>query len=204
MTRPATTTREAIIDAGVELVRELGHEQLNARALAKRLGCSTQPILYQFASMDELRRAIYDAVDARHSAFLASGLAASSNPLLQMGLNYVLFADREPALFRFLFQTDGLGERDVAALVASPDVAPIVQQVAAESGLDRDAALQVFLGIFSCAHGFASLLANNALGYDEQQVADVLTSVFIGAVSNAASSSRSACLPEGENHEATR
>ena len=204
MTRPAITTREAIVEAGVELVRELGHEQLNARSLAKRLGCSTQPILYQFSNMDELRRAIYAAADARHSAYLASGLAASSNPLLQMGLNYVRFADREPALFRFLFQTDGLGERDVAALIASPGVAPIVQRVAVESGLDRDAALQVFLGIFTCAHGFASLLANNALSYDEQQVADVLTSVFIGAVANIEPLPRSACPPEGEPHETAR
>ena len=204
MTRPAATTREAIIDAGVELVRELGHEQLNARALAKRLGCSTQPILYQFTSMDELRRAVYAAIDVRHSAFLASDLADASGPLLQMGLNYVRFADREPALFRFLFQTDGLGERDVAALISSADVAPIVQQVAAESGLDRNAALQVFLSIFVCAHGFASLLANNALDYDEQQVATVLTSTFTGTVATIAPASRNACPREEKPHEAAR
>lgn len=204
MSRPATTTREAIIDAGVELVRELGHEQLNARALAKRLGCSTQPVLYQFANMDELRHAVYDAADARHSAFLASGMADAPDPLLQMGLNYVRFASQEPELFRFLFQTDGLGQRDVAALVASPDASPIVQQVASESGLGRDEALQVFLAIFVCAHGFASLLANNALSYDEQRVADVLTSAFAGAVANAAPASLSARSPEGAPHEAAR
>ena len=204
MTRPAVTTREAIVEAGVDLVRELGHEQLNARALAKRLGCSTQPILYQFASMDELRHAVYAAADARHSAFLASDLADASNPLLQMGLNYVRFASQEPALFRFLFQTDGLGEQDVAALIASADVAPIVQRVAVESGLDRDAALRVFLAIFACAHGFASLLANNALDYDEQQVATVLTSVFTGAVVNVAVASRDSRPLEGESRESAR
>ena len=204
MARTAATTREAIIDAGVELVRELGHEQLNARSLAKRLGCSTQPILYQFANMDELRSAIYAAADARHSSFLVSGLEDSPNPLLQMGLNYVRFASQEPALFRFLFQTDGFGKRDVNALIASPDVDPIVQQVTVESGLDRDAALQVFLGIFACAHGFASLLANNALSYDERQVADVLTSAFIGSVTNAAPASHDARPQEGKSHEAAR
>ena len=204
MTRPAITTREAIVEAGVDLVRELGHEQLNARALAKRLGCSTQPILYQFSSMDELRRAVYAAADARHSSFLASGFADASDPLLQMGLNYVRFADREPALFRFLFQTDGLGERDVTALISSEDIAPIVQQVAVESGLDRDAALQIFLAIFACAHGFASLLANNALDYDEQQVAAVLTSVFTGAVANIAAISHGVRPLEGRPHESAR
>ena len=47
---------------------------------------------------------------------------------------------------------------------------------------------KVFLGIFACAHGFASLLANNALCYDEQLVFEVLTGVFIGAVADIAPS----------------
>ena len=204
MTRQVATTREAIIEAAVELVRELGHEQLNARSLAKRLGCSTQPILYQFSTMNELRRAVYAAADGQHSAFLESDLTDSDNPLLQMGLNYVRFASQEPALFRFLFQTDGLGERDVTALIANPDVSPIVQQVATKSGLDWDAALQVFLSIFVCAHGFASLLANNTLCYDEQQVATVLTSVFTGAVASTASPMRGERPSEGGSHGTAR
>ena len=51
-------TGETVVNAAVEVVRECGAQALNARALAARLGCSTQPIFSNFASMEELRRAV--------------------------------------------------------------------------------------------------------------------------------------------------
>ena len=53
--------RENVPDQGEvledhRLVREQGFEALTARNLSKRIGCSTQPILYHFADMKELRK----------------------------------------------------------------------------------------------------------------------------------------------------
>ena len=48
----AKVTREMILDAAFDLVRAQGQETLNVRALAKALRCSTQPILYNFATME--------------------------------------------------------------------------------------------------------------------------------------------------------
>lgn len=189
MPRTATITREAIIEAALALVREEGHEQLNVRALAAKLGCSTQPVLYCFKTMEELRQEVYVAADELHTAFLMQGVGeevddadACTDPLLQLGLNYVRFGYEQPQLFRFLFQTDGLGQQDMTMLVADPALEPLVQSVAGETGLDGDAARQAFLAIFATAHGFASLLANNALEYDEEQVAAALTGAFVGAM----------------------
>ena len=181
MSRTPTITRETILDASVELIREQGHERLNARALAERIGCSTQPILYCFTSMDELRKAAYDAVDQLHTAFLVRNLG-EADPLLGLGLNYVRFAYEQPRLFRFLFQTNGLGQHDIAGLIAAPDLEPLLGHVAWEGNLDEAAACQVFLTIFATAHGFASLLANNALEYDEDLIASSLSNSFIGAI----------------------
>ena len=47
--------KEDIVNAAVELVRQYGPQALNARELAARLCCSTQPIFSNFATMDELR-----------------------------------------------------------------------------------------------------------------------------------------------------
>ena len=49
-------SRESIIEAAFEVVRADGEEHLNARTVARRLGCSTQPVLYHFADMKELYR----------------------------------------------------------------------------------------------------------------------------------------------------
>ena len=187
MGRVARITKEAIIEVAVELIRTEGHERLNVRALAERLGCSTQPILYHFASMEEVRAAAYHAVDERHSAFLVAGLDTASEPLLQLGLNYVRFAYEEPRLFRFLFQTDAFGGQDLGALVAAPEVAALVGMVAREAGLDEAGARSAFLTMFVCAHGYASLLANNALPFDEGEASRVLEASFLGACDQAAS-----------------
>ena len=51
-------TKENIIKTATELVRQSGADAINARAIAKVLGCSTQPIFSNFATMDELKTAV--------------------------------------------------------------------------------------------------------------------------------------------------
>ena len=82
MARAARITRDDIIAAAVELVRTQGHESLNARSLAAMLGCSTQPVLYHFASMDEVRSTAYQAIDELRTTYLMEGLEAAADPLL--------------------------------------------------------------------------------------------------------------------------
>ncbi len=48
MPKKPTTTKEAMIEGAFQLIRERGHEALTARNLASHLGCSTQPVMYQF------------------------------------------------------------------------------------------------------------------------------------------------------------
>ena len=49
-------TKEDIITASIDMVREKGTDILNARAIAAHMGCSTQPIFSNYASMDELKQ----------------------------------------------------------------------------------------------------------------------------------------------------
>ena len=48
-------SREEIIDAAVDVLRDGGFSSVNARSVAKKLGCSTQPIYFSFKNMDELK-----------------------------------------------------------------------------------------------------------------------------------------------------
>ena len=175
-------TRDDIVSAGFELVRTQGHEQLNTRSLASALGCSTQPLLYWFASMEEIRRATYAAADGFHTGFIMEGLEQADDPLLALGINYVRFGYEEPRLFRFLFQTDGLGAQDIGALLDGPDLGQMIGLVAQEVGISEFDARTVFLSLFIAAHGYASLLANNAISFDEQIVSMALTSAYMGAI----------------------
>ena len=129
---------EMIIRAAVEVVRQKGYENVNARTVAGQLHCSTQPVMYHFATIDSLKRAAYALADQMHSEAMMR-IPPGQDPILGIGLNYIRFAVEEPQLFRFL----------TVALFA---------------------------------HGYASIIANNALEYDEAQIAEHLERAWNGAV----------------------
>ena len=56
-------TKEDVINAAVDIVRESGAEALNARIIASVLKCSTQPVFSNFATMDELRLAVVERAE---------------------------------------------------------------------------------------------------------------------------------------------
>ena len=64
------TTKEAIVSTAVEIVREQGVQALNARAVAAILGCSTQPIFSNFATMEELRLAVVYEADVLYNHYI--------------------------------------------------------------------------------------------------------------------------------------
>ena len=64
-------SRDEIIDAAVEVLRDGGFSAVNARSVAKKLGCSTQPIYLSFKSMDELKTALTERAIAQHTQRVA-------------------------------------------------------------------------------------------------------------------------------------
>ena len=63
-------TREDIIRTAVDIVRKDGAGAINARQIAKALNCSTQPVFSNFATMEELRGAVVDAVEIDEMAYV--------------------------------------------------------------------------------------------------------------------------------------
>ena len=174
-------TREKIVEAAAEVVRESGVEAVNARAVAKKLNCSTQPVMYHFATMEDLKREVYTHVDRYHTEYLMRS-SGERDPLLEIGLNYIRFAIEEPRLFRFLFQSGYARESNLGEMLDSEELFPILSAMQGGIGLDMERTKQVFRTVALFAHGYASLIANNNLRYDEDTVAADLERAFAGAV----------------------
>ena len=98
-------TRDMVIDAAFEVAREAGGENINARTVAKKLNCSTQPVMYHFATIEELKKAVYAKLDWYHTEYLMKIDEIQKGAMLGIGINYIRFAVEEPNLFRFLFQS---------------------------------------------------------------------------------------------------
>ncbi len=179
----AKISRDMIIDAALETVRDGGEESLNARSVAQRLDCSTQPVMYHFGTIEELKRVIYERAEDLHTEYLLK--PGGGDAMLNVGLNYIRFAKEEPNLFRFLFQSGYAREKSIEEMTKSDKLEPVIAAMFAgddEKSLSAGRVGEIFFHLAMFIHGYASLLANNSLEYDENVVRDHLVRAYMGAV----------------------
>ena len=175
-------TKEMIVGAAFAVARETGAENINARTVSERLHCSTQPVMYHFATIEELKRTVYAKADLYHSEYLMNIGSPQKGVMLGIGMNYIRFAIEEPHLFRFLFQSDFFGGSTLLELIDAEELTPVLSAMQKALGADMEQTKKVFLTVFLFAHGYASIIANNSLKYDEELVRSHLERAYRGAI----------------------
>lgn len=178
----ARITREMIIEAGLELVKTEGAENMNARTVAKKLGCSTQPVMYHFKTIESLRMAIYDRMDDLHTEYLMNISPKPEDITLGIGLNYVRFAAEEPNSFRFLFQSGLIKEHSIIEMIDSDEIMPIIAALQEETKMSIEQTKIIFQTLCLFVHGYASMIANNSLVFDEELTAVQIDRAYRGAI----------------------
>ena len=178
----AKITKDMVIAAGFDIVRSEGQESLNVRSIAAKLNCSTQPVMYHYKTVDELKADIYATADRFHTEYIMSPNGKATDHLLSIGLNYIRFGYEEKYLFRFLFQSDKFHSAGFRELFDGEKSAFLLEPVVHNTALTLEQARTVFETLFICVHGYASLLANNTMEYSEDHCAELLTSTFMSIV----------------------
>lgn len=179
----AKITKEMVVEAAFSVARESGWENINARTVAEKLNCSTQPVMYHFATIEDLKKAAYAYADRFHSEYLMD--VKGPQIMLEIGLNYIRFAVEEPLLFRFLFQSNFFAGATLLDLIDAEELAPVLSAAQGAAGGNLKQVKEIFLTLFLIVHGYASLAANNALKYDEEAIKDQLKRAFSAAKSAA-------------------
>ena len=174
-------TRDMIIQAAIEVAKQSGYESINARTVSQQLHCSTQPVMYHFSNIDAMKRAAYAQVNHLHSEYIMT-MIPDQDPILGIGLNYIRFAVEGPQLFRFLFQSGYAKENSLLEMIDSEELIPILAVMREGAGLGVEETKRVFLIVAMFAHGYASIIANNDLEYNEELVAEHLEQAWNGAV----------------------
>ena len=175
-------SKDMVIDAAFEIARKTGAENINARTVSKKLNCSTQPVMYHFATIEELKRAVYTKSDRYHTEYLMNIEKPAKGTMLGIGLNYIHFAIKEPHLFRFLFQSGFAVQNSLLEMIDSKELEPVLSAMQNAIGMSLEQTKEVFLTISMFAHGYASIIANNSLEYDEELVAAHLERAYRGAI----------------------
>ena len=178
----AKITKEMIVDTAFCIVQEQGIDKVTARSISEKLNCSTQPVLYHFATIEEIKDNVYKKADEYHTGYIMNMEQDYENPMLAIGVNYIRFAMEERNLFRFLFQSDEFSGFGIMDLVESEEIGPILEVLKQELDMPMEQVKKVFSTLFIFVHGYASLYANNTMVFDEKVVLEALDNVFLGAV----------------------
>ena len=187
----AKVTKEMIVDTAFKIVQKEGVDKVTARSISEQLNCSTQPVLYYFSTVEDIKKMVYKKADAYHSDYIMNTEIACGNPMLAIGMNYIKFAIEERNLFRLLFQSDEFSGVSVLNLLETKELLPILTVLQNKLDMSMEDTKEVFSTLFIFVHGYASLYANNTMLCDESNVMKALEKIFIGAI----------CAVKGEYNE---
>lgn len=170
--------KQDIINTATELVRLQGESALNARNIAKSLNCSTQPIFSNFASMDELRRAVLTEVQAIVESYIARETASGLYPPYKAsGMAYIRFAKEEKELFKLLYMRTRKEDDYIDDQALFDQMTELVEE---NTGLAKESTSLFHLEMWAYVHGIATMFATDFLSLDWVLVSKTITDVYQG------------------------
>lgn len=173
-------TRDAVLHAACQLMRREGMEALNARAIAKELGGSTQPIFRLFTNMEDLHRELILYVARQFQAHAEADMAQSDSPYIQLCTTYLLYGRDEPELFKLLFMRDRVSEGQYNDQMNFDLVFNIIKK---ETPLDDETALRFFERTWLFIHGLAVCIATKYIPcQDERYLISMVKEAYNAAV----------------------
>ncbi|HCI50493.1 MAG: hypothetical protein BHW29_08945 [Faecalibacterium sp. CAG:74_58_120] len=173
-------TRDAVLHAACQLMRREGMEALNARAIAKELGGSTQPIFRLFTNMEDLHRELILYVARQFQAHAEADMAQSDSPYIQLCTTYLLYGRDEPELFKLLFMRDRVSEGEYSDQTNFDLVFNIIKK---ETPLDDETALRFFERTWLFIHGLAVCIATKYIPcQDERYLISMVKEAYNAAV----------------------
>ena len=161
-------------------MRREGMEALNARAIAKELGGSTQPIFRLFTNMEDLHRELILYVARQFQVHAEADMAQSDSPYIQLCTTYLLYGRDEPELFKLLFMRDRVSEGQYSDQTNFNLVFNIIKK---ETPLDDETALRFFERTWMFIHGLAVCIATKYIPcQDERYLISMVKEAYNAAV----------------------
>ncbi len=171
-------SKEDIINASVDIVRNSGAEALNSRTIAKALNCSTQPIFSNFDSMESLCIEVVRKANSLYQEYVRKETESNNYPIYKSGgMAYIRFAKDEKELFKLLYMRDRANESDDEQAIDYDKMVEIVQK---NTGLDIDSAKLFHLEMWAFVHGIATMFVTGFVGLDWELVSNMLSDSYLG------------------------
>lgn len=168
-------TKDEIIDAAFQLVRENGYDTLTARDLAKALNTSTRPIFTAFENMNELKKEIIYKSATLFEKYKKTEIENGKYPKYKAsGIAYIRFAKEQTNLFKLLFMRDRTNEEELNELSFSDEVDVVTKTLS----LSNEDATNFHMKMWVMMHGFATMIATGYCNLDFDTISRLTSEVY--------------------------
>ncbi|WP_313264250.1 TetR/AcrR family transcriptional regulator [Enterococcus sp.] len=173
-------TREHILKAAYELINREGFSNFTARNIAKHMGISTQPIYLEFENMQDLKNTLVEDVfkDLSENVF---PVVRTGDKLVDLGLNYIRFAQEQHNLYIALF-IDDYGGGKLMHDFSSTYFKSLIKSEEKYADLSEDAINALHNGAWIVVTGLASLMSAGIITPTDDQIIKIINETIEGVI----------------------
>lgn len=173
----ARITKDNIIEASLSIIRKEGLIKLNARAVAKILGCSTQPIFSYYATMSELKEDAIHAARNYCGEYFWRRIKNAEAPYQASGLAYIQLAKEEKEIFKLFFMSD-----DENARMINDNIHNEIKRIREATGFSEETARKFHMHMWIFVHGIATLFVTSYMDISDELVVELVGRVYRGTL----------------------
>ena len=171
-------SKDMILETAFKIAKQYGIEKVSNREIANELKCSIRPIYYQFKNAEELQKELYLKIEKYFYKFLLDNMVEDIPKYKQVGINYIRFAKKEPKLFQILFMSESGLTPNAFVSKDGEDYKEIEKLVRISTNLNNEEIKAFHTKMWIFSHGIASLVANNTINLNDEQIEDLLSYEF--------------------------
>lgn len=170
--------RETILETAFLILVQDGFREVTIKNVAAQLGCSTQPISWQFGNMENFRAELLDYCIDRVSAYFFFEEGSAESIVEHIVSGYIDLAMDTPNLYHYLYMGDLDGAK-MGALARSLHGSSLdtLQRIVAETyGISYAAAQRCMRDLELYVHGVAAYAATGFITLSKDEIMDMTRS----------------------------
>lgn len=177
--------KKALIEKGLEIIKENGIENLSLRKTAERCGVSSAAPYTHFKSKDELVNSIQNYVMEMFVNVLNKSIEGVGQEIVlaELGKAYVMFFYHSPLYFDLLFSRSCMQIRIAEDKNSNPPFELFKQkahEIMIQEGISETDIENKILAMWGMVHGLAAIAVKDRFDTDidwEQRISDIINSL---------------------------